>query len=138
MRSLARNVVGPVALLAAALPGLWACGGAVEDSGSGGAPGGKPTLEDRLEAFCTTECAARAAAAECNYQWTDCLDVCDDATTSALDNCKAEMVSYLDCTDEHPGYLQMTCDGDQPVVGESGCEEEDAALGACSSGREPE
>jgi len=120
--------------IAVVVVGTWACGGAVEESGSGGAPGGEPTLQERLDAFCATECAARAAAAECNYQWSNCLDACDDATTSALTFCEEEMVAYLDCTDEHPGYLQMTCEGDQPVVAEPGCEAEDQALGTCSSG----
>jgi len=124
----------------AAVGGVSASGGAATGGTGGGAPVLDAALDQRMQASCDAECADYAEVQGCYPQGAsqeDCWNKCYSAVrTKYFALCPEEYLAVLDCTEEHPGAQEYTCDGTELVVADASCEILAATMRDCWSERQ--
>ncbi len=115
--------------LALLLPSGVSCGGDTDSSGSaGGGAGGGTTTGTGGASTCGDVCPAVVAAA-CSKGPPDVAE-CEAGCAAVISTCGAEFDDLLQCGGSNPTFV---CDADgKPYP--TGCEAENAALVACTSG----
>jgi hypothetical protein len=82
---------------------------------------------------CEKICDAEAAAECAGFDEPRCLEVCKAGMS--IERCSAEIESYADCYASIP-RAKWSCDGSEPAVDETECDEAGRAMVDCAAGDE--
>jgi len=95
-------------------------------SGTGGASGLDSELEQRMRAFCEADCASFEEIQPCYIGSDDTEEGCVASCFAGVRDlyyavCPNELLTLLDCADEHPGAQDYSCDGTELTWSDSTC-----------------
>jgi len=106
-------------------------GGASTGGASTGGVGGMEASDlARIGAFCDRYCAAFESVAEC-APYPECTEQCDEYWPNYYEECPAEVMTAIACTETTPGSLEWSCEDGMVLAVDDSCNSLTDAIEEC-------